>query len=78
MQVQILYVVEDSCPKINIGKFSQKIFANFGLKSSKFEVSSASENEPNMKTKMDLWTKIFKASRIFEASLQQCSVVSNI
>ena len=46
--------------------FPKNDFVIFGLKSTSFEDSSASENEP----KMDLRTKIFEASKISEASLQ--------
>ena len=54
-----------------------KILLNFPKKSSQssaynlqsFEVSSASENEPKMKTKLDLWTKIFEDLWSFVATL---------
>ena len=63
-----------------------KILLNFPIKSSQssalnlwsFEDSLASENEPKMKTKMDLRTKIFEASKIFEALLQHCCGSSGV
>ena len=43
-----------------------------------FEDSSVSENWPKMKTKINLRTIIFEASKIFEASLQHWYVMKSI